>query len=293
MDVIARLTEAGFGPIMVLDGYACGVEEPTLLLAFMCYTPEAYTEDAGPLIHPYYYTSQRAYREAAMLVQEARAEGIGLRLRDEVRVKPIFARLDCLARGRNTLSFMPEAGSRFHVQILGLDEQLTPTHRLTQEPHERHCGSCTRCMEVCPTHAIDADGFHRERCLRNWQLGGQPVPEALRLRMGMRFIGCDECQRCCPHNPPTPASPRPALQLTELLTEPKAVAQQLKEQIGANLALPNRVLAQALLNAGCSGDVTLLPLVEPLTRHPSPIVQEHARWAAGILRAKEDSHAEE
>ena len=287
MDVLQRLTEAGFARVLVLDGGTCGAGAPTLLLAMMFYEPEQYADSAGALIHPYYFASQRAYRAASALVQEARPEGIGLCLRDELRVKPIFARLPELTQGRNTLSFTREHGSRFHVQILTLDEPLTPNASLLAEPKPTHCGSCTRCMAACPTHAIDETGFHRERCLRNWQLSGKPVPPDLRPLMGQRLIGCDECQRCCPHNPPTALQPRGAVPLKQLLTAPKDASATLREQIGANLALPNRVLAQSLLCAGCSGDRSLLPLTESLARHPSPAVSEHALWAADELRKQE------
>lgn len=288
MDVIKRLMDAGFSQVLILDGFACGADAPTLLLAMMCYEAEQYSNEDGALIHPYYFASQKAYKAAFSLAEEAKQEGVGLMLRDEIRVKPIFARIPQLSQGRNTLSYAEGVGSRFHVQIFTLDEPLTPNVELEATAHPRHCGSCTKCMQVCPTHAIDEEGFHRDRCLRNWQMSGKPVPEELRPYMGMRLIGCDECQRNCPHNPAAEKAPSVTISLQELLTRPKDACVLLKDQIGANLALPNRVLGQALLLAGCSKDPSLLPIVQGLTRHPSPVVSEHARWASAILLEEEN-----
>ena len=191
-------------------------------------------------------------------------------------MKPIFARLPGMTQGKNTLSYLPGIGSRFHVQIMTLDSLLEPNIHLEKESHPLHCGSCRACLEACPTGALDGEGFHRERCLRNWQLGGQPVPESLRAAMGNRLIGCDTCQCCCPHNPAPQGQSHDRISLQWMLQEPKQVAASLKTQIGSNLALPNRVLTQACLLAGNSGDASLLPLLETLCGHPSPLVAEQA-----------------
>lgn len=286
MDVAARLLQAGFDRVLVLSGAECGIAEPTLLLAVMTYEAEQQPDTGGAWVHPYYFASQRAYQAAMTLVREAREEGVGLVSRDELRVKPLFARMPGVTQGRNTISYLPGVGSRFHVQIFTLDVPLTPTLHLTEQPHGLHCGDCTLCWQVCPTHALDAEGFHRERCLRNWQLNGQSVPEALRAHMGDRLIGCDTCQRSCPHNPAPMGESHTALPLAELLGNAKAACAPLKEAIGANLALPNRVLAQACLLAGCGCDASLLPLLDQLRSHPSPTVREHAAWAYEQLNAR-------
>lgn len=284
MDIIGQLRDAGFERVTVLSGIEVGIPEETLLLAFMTYQAEREPATGDAWIHPYYFVSQRAYRAASALVQEAQRGGISLSLRDDLRVKPLFARLPGMTQGRNTLSYLPDAGSRFHVQIFVLDAPMAPTAHLEAAPHPLHCGSCTRCWDACPTRALDAEGFHREKCLRNWQMSGKPSPEALRGKMGNRLIGCDACQRCCPHNPPPAGAAQAPVSLEALLSCPKETAAALRETIGANLALPNRVLAQSCLLAGCSGRAELAPLVNALTRSPSPAVQEHAAWAAERLR---------
>ena len=286
MDVLQRLYSAGFERVIVLDGAECGVPDAgSVLLALWPYEAETAPAEADAWIHPYYFASQRAYTAAAAIAAEYAA--CGLALRDEIRVKPIFARLPGFTQGRNTLSYAEGCGSRFHVQIFTLAPGLPPTHHLTDKLHPLHCGSCRRCVDTCPTNALEDGVFHRERCLRNWQLGGQPLTEALRSAMGNRLIGCDVCQRVCPHNPMPEGEAHDPVPLEALLSAPKQTAQTLKSAIGANLAIPNRVLAQALIIAGNSGRRELLPLVEKLCDHPSALVSEHAKWAAAQLCVKQ------
>lgn len=71
--------------------------------------------------------------------------------------------------------------------------------------------------------------------------------------------------------------------LERMLREPKEAARVLAPQIGFNLAIPNRILGQALLAAGNSGDPSVLPLVKNWVQHPSEAVREHAQWAAAQL----------
>ncbi|MGN0745765.1 MAG: 4Fe-4S double cluster binding domain-containing protein [Aristaeellaceae bacterium] len=289
MDVMTALEEAGFGRVIPVDaGQVDGLDQGTLLLALWFYEAEREPDMAGAWIHPYYFASQRAYMAASRVVQQAQEAGVSVALRDDVRVKPIFARLPGFTQGRNTLSYTEGAGSRFHVQILLLEDVLPGAVALEETSHTLHCGDCRACMAACPNHAIDEAGFHRERCVRSWMMSGRPIPEDVRQAMGNRLIGCDECQRCCPHNPSPEGEERPSLPLDALLREPKASAESLRPLIGANLTIPNRVLSQACVMAGSAGDASLLPLLAGLAEHPSPTVREHAAWACAAIRAREE-----
>ncbi len=283
MDMKQTLLDGGFARVILLDASACGAaEQGTLLLAFWTYEAEREPARQDAWIHPYYYASQQAYRTAEAAAKASDGEWT---LRDDIRVKPIFARLPGFTQGRNTLSYMAGVGSRFHVQIL-LSEKDFPADMALEALHDLHCGSCRRCMEVCPTGAIDEEGFHRDKCLRNWMLSGKPIPETMR-KMGNRLLGCDNCQRCCPHQPEPVGEQLPTISLKALLSQPKEKTMTLRPIIGSNLAIPNRVLGQACLVAGCSGDTTLLPLLETLKNHPSPLVAEHAAWAVKELQKAE------
>ena len=283
MDMKQTLLDGGFARVIQLDALSCGAaEQGTLLLAFWTYEAEQEPAEHDAWIHPYYYASQQAYRTAEAAVK---ASDGAWTLRDDIRVKPIFARLPGFTQGRNTLSYMDGVGSRFHVQIL-LSEKTFPVDMVLEEQHGLHCGSCKRCIEVCPSGGIDEEGFHREKCLRNWMLSGKPIPENMR-KMGNRLLGCDNCQRCCPHQPKPMGEQLPPVSLRDLLSNPKETTMTLRPIIGSNLAIPNRVQGQACLVAGCSGDTSLLPLLESLKNHPSPLVAEHAAWAVNELEKEQ------
>ncbi len=286
MDVVQELLDGGFAKVIVLDGAECGYPDAaSVLLAFWPYDAEKepYGEDAW--IHPYYYSSQRAYRVADDIAKAHAADGV--HWREDILVKPIFARLAGFTQGRNTLSYIKEYGSRFHVQTLTCDDQLPATHRLEEKKHTLHCGDCRRCEEACPTNALEGGVFHRERCLRNWQVSGQIYPETVRGKMGNRLIGCDSCQRCCPHNaaPEGETMPIP-VKLEEILNHPKSAAIELRNYIGATITMFNRVLGGACIVAGCTGRVDLLPRLEELSESPSEAVATHAKWAAAQIKMK-------
>ncbi|MDD6051076.1 MAG: 4Fe-4S double cluster binding domain-containing protein, partial [Clostridiales bacterium] len=276
--------EAGFTRVIVLNGAECGYPEAaSVLLALWPYAAERSPATRDAWIHPYYYASQRAYHAADDLAKAHAAEGV--RWRDDVLVKPIFARLPGFTQGRNTLSYTEEYGSRFHVQMLTTDTPLPSTHHLEGEAHPLHCGDCHKCEAACPTNALEGGVFHRERCLRNWQVSGQIYPEEVKRKMGNRLIGCDNCQRCCPHNPPPEGASHPIpVPLEDILDHPKQAAIALRDHIGATITMFNRLLGGACIVAGCTGRIDLLPRLEELTESPSEAVANHAQWAVNQLK---------
>lgn len=279
MDIVAELMDAGFRQVIVLDGEECGCPDVgSVLLALWPYEAEREVAEQEAWIHPYYFASQTAYRAADDLARAHEADG--LVWREDIRLKPIFARLPGFSQGRNTLSYTGDFGSRFHVQILTLTPGTAPTMHLETEPHELHCGSCRNCIDACPTNALEGGVFHRERCLRNWQVSGQVYPEDVREKMGNRLIGCDVCQRCCPHNP-SPCGEGHALPVTleEILMNPKGSAIELRKYIGATITMFNRVLGGACIVAGCTGRHDLVPRLNELAWAPSHAVSQHAQWA--------------
>lgn len=291
-DPIQALLNGGFWRVLALDGLECGLPaDCTLLLALWRYEAEKYPAESDAWIHPYYFASQQAYLAASGLVRSGTVPGLALH--DEIRVKPIFARLPGFSQGKNTLSYVEEVGSRFHVQILTLSPAIAPNVHLLAEEKPLHCGTCRKCELACPTNALEGGVFHRERCIRNWMMVGANVPESVRSAMRNRLIGCDVCQRVCPHNPPPEGETNPPVALRALLERPKETALALRPLIGVNLTLPNRVLSQSCLIAGCSADRTLLPTLQALTKHPSPAVSEHAAWAVRQLQQTQDGDAAE
>ena len=285
MDIPAELYAAGFGRVIVLDGEECGCPEAdSILLALWPYEAEEVTAEDEAWIHPYYFASQQAYRAADAIAKAHAAKGVAWR--EDIRLKPILARLDGFTQGRNTLSYTKDYGSRFHVQMLTMKPGIPATHHLSDKVHELHCGDCHRCEAACPTNALEGGIFHRERCIRNWQISGQVYPDVVRDQMRNRLIGCDACQRCCPHNHQPAGEGHPPFPLEDILCNPKEAAKVLRDHIGATITMFNRVLGGACIIAGCLDRVDLLPYLDMLTEHPSTAVAEHAQWAIDRIKMK-------
>ena len=100
-------------------------------------------------------------------------------------------------RGKHTLLLHREAGSWFFLGELFTDIRLP-----ADQPVTEHCGSCTRCIEVCPTQAIVAPyRLDARRCISYLTIEhAGPIPEPLRAAIGNRVYGCDDCQLACPWN---------------------------------------------------------------------------------------------
>lgn len=100
-------------------------------------------------------------------------------------------------RGKHTLLLNRESGSTFFLGEILLDVPLP-----IDEPTESHCGSCSACMDVCPTAAITAPyELDARRCISYLTIENPgPIPLQFRAAMGNRVYGCDDCQLVCPWN---------------------------------------------------------------------------------------------
>ena len=100
-------------------------------------------------------------------------------------------------RGKHSLVLNREAGSMFFLGEIYVDFALTPT-----DPAANHCGSCTACIDVCPTQAILSPGLvDARRCISYLTIEHHgSIPLGLRPLIGNRIYGCDDCQLVCPWN---------------------------------------------------------------------------------------------
>jgi epoxyqueuosine reductase len=191
--------------------------------------------------------------------------------------------------GKNTCLINPELGSwLFLGEIICTLPLEADTEGLEQ------CGTCTRCIEACPTGAIlDAGVLDSNRCLSYLTIELRAgIPLEFREAMGTHVYGCDICQEVCPYNLPPPRSddapcqPRTALdlpRLDELWRRPDAELRKAMKggpMTRAKLAGLRRNLAVAI---GNSGDAeALAALDEPDGERPSAedeMVREHVEWA--------------
>lgn len=191
-------------------------------------------------------------------------------------------------RGKHTLLLARETGSYFFIGEIFTDLELP----LDVETGS-HCGTCTRCIEVCPTQAIVAPyELDARRCISylTIELKGS-IPVALRPLIGNRVYGCDDCQLICPWNrfakPSGEADFRvrnglDRAELVDLFTWDEGrfhegLAGSAIARIGYERWLRN--LAVGLGNA--PGSDAVIAALRARGDHPSALVREHVRWALG------------
>jgi epoxyqueuosine reductase len=189
-------------------------------------------------------------------------------------------------RGKHTLLLSRDAGSMFFLGELFVSLDLA-----RDEPTSAHCGTCEKCIEVCPTQAIVAPyQLDARRCVSYLTIEHHgPIPEELRPLMGNRIYGCDDCQLVCPWNKYARAANdsdfavRNNLDRASLIelfawTEEEFMRRfegSAIRRIGHEKWLRN--IAVALGNAPTSGDV--IAALADRSDHPSALVREHVRWA--------------
>ena len=195
--------------------------------------------------------------------------------------------------GKHTLLLDRDAGSWFFLGELYTDLPLP-----VDAPATAHCGTCTRCIEVCPTQAITGPyQLDARRCIAYLTIESRDaIPEDLRPLIGNRVFGCDDCQLVCPWNKfaqPTHEeafAPRHGLdgaKLAELFawTEDEFLIKTEGMPIRrAGFAGFMRNLAVALGNAPRSTEV--VAALEARADDPSPLVREHVAWAIAQQTAK-------
>lgn len=203
--------------------------------------------------------------------------------------------------GKNTLLIHPQHGSYFFLAEILLGIELEPDPPMLTD----HCGSCTRCIDACPTACILPDRtLDARRCISylTIELKGS-IPEDLRPQIGDWVFGCDVCQQVCPWNerfsgpgsavsqmgsenfPPLPQVPQPDL-VQELSLSPEAFNRKFK---GSPIKRAKRRgylrnVAVALGNTARSGDDDVVEALKNACNDPEPLISEHARWALSRVK---------
>lgn len=200
--------------------------------------------------------------------------------------KPLAAKAGLGWMGKHSLVLDRRTGSYFFLGEIYTDLPLP-----VDAPIRAHCGSCRRCIDICPTRAIIAPyRLDARRCIAYLTIEHKgPIPEPLRPLLGNRVFGCDDCQLVCPWNRyarrarKTALAPREALRAAKLIelfnwSEARFLAEtegNPLRRVGYAGFLRN--LAVALGNAPRSTEV--LEALASRQQHPSKLVREHVQWA--------------
>lgn len=187
--------------------------------------------------------------------------------------------------GKNTCIINQQKGSWLFLGVI-----LTSLELIADLPAPDRCGSCTRCLDACPTHAFTAPHqLDATKCISYLTIEKRgAIPEDLRDGMGRHVFGCDICQDVCPWNRKAPATSAAEFQPRAELVNPALdwLAELSVESFRAHFrhtplsrAKRSGLRRNAVVAMGNSSQRKFLPSLERLARDEDPVVAETARWA--------------
>jgi epoxyqueuosine reductase len=188
--------------------------------------------------------------------------------------------------GKNTMLLNKKLGSYFFLGALLLNVELRP-----DEAHETaHCGTCTACLDACPTQAFTSPGeLDSRRCISYLTIELRTdISEEFRPALNEWIFGCDICQEVCPWNHKAPAASDAmwtsrqdlmALDPLELLGLTEEGFRQHFRGTALTRTKRRGLLRNAALILGNRGDPSALPALQRALEDPEPLVREAARWA--------------
>lgn len=189
--------------------------------------------------------------------------------------------------GKNSMLINPQVGSAFFLAEILLGIELEPDEPFPTD----HCGTCTRCIDACPTQCILPNRtLDAQRCISYLTIENKDkIPEELRDQMQNWIFGCDICQSACPWNR---FSPEPDPAFKPLITLPVLSSDLTLTSVEFNQRFKNspvkrakrrgylRNLAVAVGNTGNDQDISLL---DQAMQDDEPLVREHTEWAKSKL----------
>jgi epoxyqueuosine reductase len=208
-----------------------------------------------------------------------------------VMEKPLSAAAGIGWQGKHTNLVSREHGSWLFLGVIFTSLDLPP-----DQPARDTCGTCTRCLDACPTDAFDgARRIDARKCISYLTIEHSgPIPAEFRRAMGNRIYGCDDCLAVCPWNRfARSAAANAAFVAREELKAP-SLDTLLSLDDGSFRAMfsgspikrigVKRMIRNCLIAAGNSGDRGLLPSIRRHIADPDPVVAEAADWAVRELQ---------
>ena len=191
--------------------------------------------------------------------------------------------------GKNTCLINQNMGSWLFLGVILTSLDLPP-----DTPAPDRCGSCTRCIDACPTHAIVAPHeLDANLCISYLTIEKRGlIPDPLREGLGRHVFGCDICQDVCPWNRKAPVTSAAQFQPREGLVNPALEWLAEMDEAGfrevfrgspIRRAKRQGLRRNAALAMGNSGEGRFLPLLRKMEREEDPVVADAASWAAAKI----------
>ena len=207
-----------------------------------------------------------------------------------VMEKPLAANAGLGWQGKHTNVVSKVFGSWLFLGIVYTTLKLP-----ADKPEPDHCGSCRKCLDVCPTKAFPKPyQLDARRCISYLTIENKgAIPLEFRKAIGNRIYGCDDCLSVCPWNKFAKESQTMALHareelagpsLDELLTLDDTSFRALFRKSPIKRIGVNRFLRNVLVACGNSGNTALIPQIETFLNHEDPVLQEMAQWALAELK---------
>jgi epoxyqueuosine reductase len=190
--------------------------------------------------------------------------------------------------GKNTMLITRRHGSWVVLGTLVTDVEIEASPPLALD-----CGSCTLCIDACPTAALDEPGtLDATRCLSYWTQAPAAIPEDYRSELAAQVYGCDICQDVCPWNrgvekrragSEAPADAEPHVSLVDWLTRDGDELRRAFARLYVPQNDPRYLRRNALVALGNVGGPNAREQVDAFGDAADPLVREHADWAAKRL----------
>ena len=209
-----------------------------------------------------------------------------------VMEKPLAEAASLGWQGKHTNLVSRDFGSWLFLGAIFTDLAFDPG-----EPHPDVCGSCSACLDICPTRAFPVPyELDARRCISYLTIEHKGhIAREFRTPIGNRIYGCDDCLAVCPWNKYAQSARETALRARpELAAPPLAELARLDDAAFRGLFVGSpikrvgrdRFVRNVLIAMGNSGDLTLLPIVRDLLTDASPLVRAMAVWAFGELKGE-------
>ncbi len=235
----------------------------------------------------YHDVVKKGARSVGNVIRQLRPGSI---TRTYVDTGPVFEReWASLSRigwfGKNTMILNRDHGSYFFLAEIFTDVEF----EATTEPYREHCGTCRRCLDLCPTGAL-ADGYvmRSDLCISYQTIENRgAIPRELRSKLGNWIFGCDICNAVCPWNDEHAADGN-ADDLLPLLPELLALSDEefgLRFTVSAVKRAKRRGLLRnvAVVLGNTGNPEAVAPLARSIEAESEPLIRSHAAWALGQI----------